>query len=123
MIPTSVSTRPVPLPMRRSDARSPAGPSTLLKDAVRLGLADFRRLDDDPALDPIRDDPDFVNVMNEGHPGRRYAAVWSSDSSVESKVIEGVDPAGQLERARKLIARAIVPSPGRWRRPHPRARW
>ena len=59
-------------------------------------------MDDDLALDPIRDDPAFAEVMKAGHPERRYAAVWSSEASVESTPIYGLDPAAQLEQCREL---------------------
>ena len=38
-------------------------------------------MDDDPAFDPIRDDPAFVALMKDAHPDRRYAAVWSSEAT------------------------------------------
>jgi formylglycine-generating enzyme required for sulfatase activity/tetratricopeptide (TPR) repeat protein len=81
----------------------------LLRDAVRLGFADLRRMDDEPALDPIRDHPDFVKLRSEAHADRRYAAVWSSRSDVENRAIEGLDPAKQLEQARKLMSEGYRP--------------
>ena len=56
----------------------------LLQDAVHRGDADFGQMDDDFALDPIRDDPAFVELMEPGHPDRRYAAVWSTQAITES---------------------------------------
>ena len=64
-----------------ASARRPGPP--IAEEAVRDDDADFGRMDDDPAFDPIRDDPAFVAIMKDGHPDRRYAAVWSSEASVE----------------------------------------
>src|SRR5262249_5173728 len=47
----------------------------LLKGLVQSGDADFGRMDEDPELDPVRDDPALAEVMDSGHPDRRYAAV------------------------------------------------
>src|SRR5262249_44567435 len=44
----------------------------LLKGLVQSGDADFGRMDEDPDLDPVCDDPTFAEVMKAGHPGRRY---------------------------------------------------
>ncbi len=81
----------------------------LLEEAVRRGDADYGRIDNDPALDPIRDEPAFVALMKAGHPERRYAAVWSDESSVQDQVIEGRDPTEHRERARKLMTDGYYP--------------
>jgi serine/threonine protein kinase/formylglycine-generating enzyme required for sulfatase activity/tetratricopeptide (TPR) repeat protein len=81
----------------------------LLREAVENGDADFDTMDDDPALDPIRDDPAFAAVMKAGRPDRRYAAVWSRDASFEAASIHGVDPASQVERCRELISKGYRP--------------
>ena len=73
-----------------------------LKLLVQDHEADFGRMDDDQALDPIRDEPAFVDVIRAGHPERRYAAVWTGDPRFESKVVECNDPAEQLRRSREL---------------------
>ncbi len=76
----------------------------LLQDRVRLGDADFERIDDDLTLDPIRDDPRFAEIMKASHPERRYAAVWSTDASAHSISLDDLDPAEALRRARDLAA-------------------
>ncbi len=71
----------------------------LLKTAIDDGGADFARADDDPAFDAIRDDPAFARLMKDGHPERRYAAVWSNESNVEEERVVGCTPAEHLDRA------------------------
>jgi formylglycine-generating enzyme required for sulfatase activity len=75
----------------------------LLKQAVRDHDARYRRMDEDPGLDPLRDMPAFTEMMKLGHLERRYNGVWTSDARFESKVIEGVEPAEQIRRGRALI--------------------
>jgi formylglycine-generating enzyme required for sulfatase activity len=76
----------------------------LLQEAVKNGEADFGRIDDDPAFDPIRDSPGFVEVLKAGHPERRYAAVWSRDARFKAVPNYGLDPAAQLQRCRELAS-------------------
>src|SRR5262249_2663295 len=81
----------------------------LLKEVVRSGGADFGRMDDDPDLDPLRDDPAFAELMKPGRPGRRFAAVWAGDAAIEAVVVAGLDPDAHLRRARDLAARGYRP--------------
>ena len=81
----------------------------LLREAVKNDDADFGKMDEDADLDPIRDDPAFAEIMKDGHPDRRYAAVWSSDASFEATSIYGLDPAAQLRKCRDLIAQGYRP--------------
>jgi serine/threonine protein kinase/formylglycine-generating enzyme required for sulfatase activity len=81
----------------------------LLREAAENGDADFGEMDDDPALDPIRDGPAFAEVMKKGHPDRRYTAVWSSDARYEPLEIHGLDPVSQLQRCRELISQGYRP--------------
>jgi serine/threonine protein kinase/formylglycine-generating enzyme required for sulfatase activity/tetratricopeptide (TPR) repeat protein len=81
----------------------------LLKGLVESGDADFGRMDEDPDLDPVRDDPAFAEVMNAGRPDRRYAAVWTNDPDIESVAVAGLDPAAHLRRSRELIAQKYRP--------------
>jgi formylglycine-generating enzyme required for sulfatase activity len=80
-----------------------------LKEAVKNDDADFGKMDEDADLDPIRDLPAFAGIMKLGHPGRRYAAVWSSDASFEAIPIYGLDPAAGLKKCRELTARGYRP--------------
>ena len=81
----------------------------LLREAVKNDDADFGKMDDDPDLDAIRDDPAFAEVMRAGHPDRRYADVWNSDASFEAVTIFGLDPSAQLSTSRELIAQGYRP--------------
>jgi serine/threonine protein kinase/formylglycine-generating enzyme required for sulfatase activity/tetratricopeptide (TPR) repeat protein len=81
----------------------------LLRDAVKDGDADFGRMDEDSDLDPIRDDPAFAKIMKEGHPDRRYAAVWNSDANFEAIPVHGLDPLAHREKCRELIALGYRP--------------
>ncbi len=81
----------------------------LLQDAVQRGDADFGRMDDDFALDPIRDAPAFVELMKPGHPDRRYAAVWSTQATTESITLDALSPDEALRRARDLASQGYRP--------------
>src|SRR5262249_1493270 len=82
---------------------------TLLQDAVQRGDADFGRMDDDFALDPIRDDPAYAALINPGHPDRRYAAVWSTQATTESVSLDSLSPDEALRRARDLASQGYRP--------------
>ena len=86
----------------------------LLQDAVQDGDADFGRMDDDLALDPIRDTAAFIELMKPGHPDRRYAAVFSTERTTESISLDSLNPGD-------LLAARSGPRPGkaiaRWRGP------
>jgi formylglycine-generating enzyme required for sulfatase activity/tetratricopeptide (TPR) repeat protein len=82
---------------------------SLLGKLVQSGDADFGRMDDDPDLDPLRDDPAFREVMKAGHPERCYAAVWSADPAIEAIAVTGLDPSAQLRRSRDLAAQGYRP--------------
>ena len=81
----------------------------LLQDAVKSGEADFARMDDDFALDPIRGDTGFVEIMKASLPDRRYAAVWSRRRDFEAVSIYGLDPLEHLRRGRKLAGEGYRP--------------
>ncbi len=81
----------------------------LLREAVQNDNADFGKMDDEPDLDPVREDPAFAEIVKAGHPDRRYAAVWSSDASFEATSIYGLDPAVHLRKCRELIAQSYRP--------------
>ena len=81
----------------------------LLEGLVQSGDADFGRMDEDPELDPVRDDTAFAEVMKAGHLDRRYAAVWTTDPAIEAVAVSGLDPAAHLRRARDLVAQKYRP--------------
>src|SRR5262249_21184902 len=67
------------------------------------------RMDGDPDLDPVRDDPAFVEVIKAGYPERRYAAVWTTDPAIEAVAVSGLDPAAHLRRCRDLVVQGYRP--------------
>jgi formylglycine-generating enzyme required for sulfatase activity len=81
----------------------------LLKELVRSGDADFGRMDVEPDLDPLRDDPTFAEVMTAGHPDRRYSAIWTTDPAIEAVSVSGLEPAAHLRKARDLLAQNYRP--------------
>jgi formylglycine-generating enzyme required for sulfatase activity/tetratricopeptide (TPR) repeat protein len=81
----------------------------LLKEAVQNDDADSSRMDNDPDLDPIRNEREFGEVMNSGHPDRRYAALWTYDAGVESIPLCGLDSGAHLRLCRDLIAQGYRP--------------
>jgi len=82
----------------------------LLKDLVKSRDADFGKMDEDAGLDPIRDDPAFAEVMTAGYPDRRYAAIWTTEPTIEAVAVTDLDPAAQERRARELAAEGYRPT-------------
>jgi len=82
----------------------------LLQAAVKDGDADFGRMEDDFALDPVRDDRAFTALMKAGHPDRRFAAVWSTEATIEAGTLDGLDPDEAIRRARDLVAQGFRPA-------------
>jgi serine/threonine protein kinase/formylglycine-generating enzyme required for sulfatase activity/tetratricopeptide (TPR) repeat protein len=81
----------------------------LLAGLIESKDADFGRINDDFALDSLRTDLRFDNILKAGRPECRYSAVWSTDGSVEARTIAGVSPAEQLERSHGLITDGFRP--------------
>jgi formylglycine-generating enzyme required for sulfatase activity/tetratricopeptide (TPR) repeat protein len=97
---------------RRDQARGRqlAGRSLrLLQESAQNDEAELGQMDEDPDLDPIRDDLAFTAMMKAGHPDRRYAAVWSSDARFEATPSYGLDPGAHLRRCRDLVAQGYRP--------------
>ncbi len=80
-----------------------------LAEIVHYPDADLARIDDDAALDGLRGDPRFGEIMNAAHPDRRYAAVWTREPDHESAIKQGVNPTAQLEHAQTMIRRGFRP--------------
>jgi serine/threonine protein kinase/formylglycine-generating enzyme required for sulfatase activity/tetratricopeptide (TPR) repeat protein len=75
----------------------------LLRKLVDDEDVDFGQIDNDDALDPVRDEPEFAEIMKASKADRRYAAVLSSDARFESVVVAGADRNGQLARSQEFI--------------------
>jgi formylglycine-generating enzyme required for sulfatase activity/tetratricopeptide (TPR) repeat protein len=91
----------------RTEARRLADRSLQsLEQSVHDKEADFRRIDEEAALDAIRNEPRFVELLNAGHPARRYAFAGNLGPSLpwESDVIDAVSPAEHLALARERIS-------------------
>ena len=77
---------------------------SLLRKAIENGYADYKQMQEDADLDPIRDLPAFIEIMKVGHLDRSYAAVWMGDYRFEASPLLGLDPAAHLQRCRELVA-------------------
>ena len=76
----------------------------LLKMAIQNGFSNYKHMQEDADLDPIRDLPAFVEIMKAGHLDRSYAAVWSGETGKEAITSVGLDPATHLLRCRELAS-------------------
>ena len=76
----------------------------LLRKAIQNGYADYKHMQEDADLDPIRDLPAFIEIMKVGHLDRFYAAVWMGDFRFEADPLFGLDPTTHLQRCRELVA-------------------
>src|SRR5271157_5192058 len=75
----------------RSNSLSERAPN-LLRTAIQNGYANYRHMQEDADLDPIRDLPAFADIMKPLHLDRSYAAVWTGDSRFEVSPLLGLDP-------------------------------
>jgi len=74
----------------------------VLRTAIENGYSDYKHMQEDADLDPIRGLPEFGEIMKAGHLDRSYAAVWSGEAGFEAIPILGLDPAAHLKRCREL---------------------
>ena len=65
---------------------------SLLRKAIENGYADYRHMQEDADLDPLRELPAFAEIMKPGHLERSYAAVWTGEFRFEASPIFGLDP-------------------------------
>ena len=64
----------------------------LLRKAIENGYADYKHMQEDADLDPLRELPAFAEIMKAGHLDRSYAAVWTGDFRFEASPLLGLDP-------------------------------
>ena len=76
----------------------------LLRMAIENGYTDYKHMQEDADLDPVRALPAFAQVMKAAHPDRSYAAVWAGDVPFEANPLLGLDPAAHLQRCRELAS-------------------
>jgi serine/threonine protein kinase/formylglycine-generating enzyme required for sulfatase activity len=77
---------------------------TLLRKPIENGYADYRHIQEDADLDPLREQPAFADIMKGGHLDRSYAAVWAGEFRFEASAILGLDPTAHLPRCRELAS-------------------
>ena len=77
---------------------------SLLRKAIENGYTDYRHMQEDADLDPLRELPAFAEIMKPGHLERSYAAVWMGDFRFEASPILGLDPTAHLQRCRELAS-------------------
>jgi serine/threonine protein kinase/formylglycine-generating enzyme required for sulfatase activity len=76
----------------------------LLRTAIENGYADYKHMQEDSDLDPLRELPVFAEIMKAGHSDRSYAAVWAGDFRFEASPLLGLDPTTHLQRCRELAS-------------------
>ncbi len=76
----------------------------LLRTAIENGYTNYKQLQEDTDLDPVRETPAFSEIMKAGHPDRSYTAVWAGDVSFEASPLLGLDSAAHLQRCRELAS-------------------
>ena len=76
----------------------------LLRRAIENGYADYKHMQEDTDLDPLREIPTFVEIMKAGHLDRSYAAVWTGDVRFEAIPLYGLDVVAHLQRCRELAS-------------------
>ena len=74
----------------------------LLRTAIQNGYADYRHMQQDADLDPLRQLPAFADIMEAGHLDRSYTAVWMGEFRFEASPLLGLDPTAHLQRCREL---------------------
>jgi len=77
---------------------------SLLRKAIENGYVDYRHMQEDADLDPLRELPAFADIMKPGHLERSYTAVWLGDYRFEASPIFGLDPTAHLQRCRELAS-------------------
>ena len=76
---------------------------SLLRKAIENGYADYRHMQEDADLDPLRDLPAFADIMKVGHLERSYTAVWTGEFQFSASPIFGLNPTAHLKRCRELV--------------------
>jgi formylglycine-generating enzyme required for sulfatase activity len=76
----------------------------LLRTAIENRYVDYKHIQEDTDLDPLRELPAFAEIMKAGRPDRSYAAVWAGDSRFEASPLLGLDPTTHLQRCRELAS-------------------
>lgn len=83
--------------------------ASLLERAVGNGYPDHGRLLEAIELDPIRELPQFVDLIKKRNLDRLYAAVWSFEPGRDSVRLFALDPRAQLRKSRDLESQGYRP--------------
>jgi serine/threonine protein kinase/formylglycine-generating enzyme required for sulfatase activity/tetratricopeptide (TPR) repeat protein len=78
----------------------------LLCRAIEYGYADYKLIQEDSDLDPIRHLPAFAGIARTGHLERAFAAVWTDEVRFEATHVVSVDPGAHLKRSKQLADEA-----------------
>jgi tetratricopeptide (TPR) repeat protein len=73
----------------------------LLGTAIENGYADYKYIQGDADLDPLRERPAFAEIL---HLDRSYTAVWAGDYRFEASPLLGLGPTTHLQRCRELAS-------------------
>src|SRR5205807_1067241 len=76
---------------------------SLLRKAITNGYDEYKHMQEDADLDPLRGLPAFADIMNAGHLERSYTAVWTGEFQFSASPIFGLDPTAHLKRCRELV--------------------
>ena len=76
---------------------------SLLRKAIENGYDEYKHMQEDADLDPLRGLPAFADIMKAGHLKRSYTAVWTGEFQFSASPIFGLDPAAHLKRCRELV--------------------
>ena len=90
---------------------------SLLEKAVNLEpppdanslVVGYRDLQTDHDLDPIRNHPAFVSLLDRGHTERQYTAVWQTSAEFTSEESHGLAPGAHLDRCNQLASENYRP--------------
>ncbi len=77
---------------------------SLLRTAIQNGYSDYKHMQEDADLDPLRELPAFAVIMKVGHLDRSYAAVWTGHFRFEARPLLSLDSTAHLQRCRELVA-------------------
>src|SRR5262249_31300370 len=82
----------------------------LLTDAIANGYTNYRHIQTNPDLDPVRENPGFEALLRGGQVERRYTAVWHPVAGWTSQEAHGLEPAAHLARCREWVAQGYRPA-------------
>jgi formylglycine-generating enzyme required for sulfatase activity len=76
----------------------------LLQEALASGFSDWLWMQTIADLDPIRQDPRYLALLDRAKLDRQYVAVWHANARFTSTELHGLAPGAHLARCRQLLA-------------------